>query len=234
MFSKRLLLATVSMFLLGWCAVAEALTFPRLPARPQSIADLVPAGWQIDNRSEGDLNGDGRGDLAMVLLRSGPPVENDYLMFVVAFSRADGGYDLALEDHSLAARLDFYPYAFRSGSFAVARRTLRLTLECGCAGAGDSTEKYTFRWQGGRFDLIGFDYLGAARGDTLSASINYLTGVATVGKGRVLRANEKDDSYRAQVVHFARQQLLNFNDISKKDDFVAKQLCLVGVKGFCA
>ena len=92
----------------------------------------------------------------------------------------------------------------------------------------------TFRWQQDHFNLIGYDYNYATRGSTVSASINYLTGVARIGSGHVTHTNEKDTSYRGKTVHFTSKKILAFDDIDWSGKFPFEQLCLIGMKQFCS
>jgi hypothetical protein len=211
----------------------QSLTFPTLPVNLRTANDLVPSGWQINGQAEGDLNGDGLSDKVLVLLRVGRPTEGDNQMIVVAMARSGGGYELALQNHAL-----FYRPADPDFFFAVTPNivhgTLRLKTECGCGPGGDGTERFTFRWQRDHFNLIGYDYFGAARGSTLDASINYLTGVAQIGDGHVTRADERDTSYRSGTFHFTPKKLLAFDEIGDRGiTFLVHQLCPIGVKRFC-
>ena len=53
--------------------------YPVLPASATSAAGFVPAGWRIEQQLSGDLNGDRRDDLVLVLRQQDPRniVEHD-------------------------------------------------------------------------------------------------------------------------------------------------------------
>ncbi|MGI9412164.1 MAG: hypothetical protein ACR2PM_00745, partial [Hyphomicrobiales bacterium] len=43
---------------------AATFTYPALPPEGASLSDLVPDGWSVKAQAEGDLNKDGRNDMA--------------------------------------------------------------------------------------------------------------------------------------------------------------------------
>jgi hypothetical protein len=42
-----------------------------IPAKGKVIEDFIPAGWVLEDRTAGDLNGDGKVDLALRIIKSG-------------------------------------------------------------------------------------------------------------------------------------------------------------------
>src|SRR5688500_7334278 len=90
-------------------------TYPPLPAEAANAEGFVPSGWKIENQAEGDVDGDSRADLALVLRSQDPanvlPVEmcGDKLdtnpsMLAVLLAKPGGGYRRAVENHVLIAR----------------------------------------------------------------------------------------------------------------------------------
>jgi hypothetical protein len=124
--------------------------------------DLLPRGWNVDSSAEGDLNGDGLPDAAVILSRRTADGAGKEARLLVYFMRQDGGYDL----HTDA------PKAARFGSAEAAEpervegepriRNGVLEIRYG----GGSRRSVTTRWRlkKGRFMLNGFTRKSTAAG----------------------------------------------------------------------
>jgi hypothetical protein len=181
--------------------------YPTLPAQAAAVADFVPQGWCLEAREEGDLNGDGRPDVVLVLRQQDPsnvvshtdglgenPLDTNPRILAVAFARAEGGYTLALQNHALIPRHEVPTIEdmLEEGGVSIQRGGLRVTLHF-WANAGSwsmGNTSYTFRWQNGHFELIGYDSDSVMRnsGASESLSINYST-----GKVKRTTGNMQDD-----------------------------------------
>jgi hypothetical protein len=181
-------------------------SYPTIPREALTQAALVPQGWLVEAKDEGDLNGDKLPDVALVLHMDDPRnlVASDYSdvkynsnprMLVVAFGNRGGGYRLALADHKLIPRVENQNQDEPFDEVKIADGTLRvkmhLFLEAGGWRMGGSA--YTFRWQDGAFRLIGFDRDSVVKstGDTEEVSINYLTGRKELKTGNIGTTDEK-------------------------------------------
>jgi hypothetical protein len=175
--------------------VVPPVAFPRLASSASSIEAFVPARWRIETKVSGDLNGDGRADVVLVLRednpanvidarRQGGPERYDTnpRMLAVLFANAAPGYDLALENHTLIPRttepsqqdpLD--PDGIQAGGVEIKHGTMQVTL--GYFGGDMGRKTYTFRFQNGGFALIGFDAIDVTRssGALTQVSVNYST-----------------------------------------------------------
>jgi hypothetical protein len=60
----------LTLLLNGTAAAQDAAAFDpaRVPAEGAKEREFVPAGWKVDGRAEGDLNGDGRADTVLRLV----------------------------------------------------------------------------------------------------------------------------------------------------------------------
>lgn len=177
--------------------------YPRLPERAETARDFVPQGWALEKSVQGDLNGDGRADLAMVmrekdpekmLAASGDDGDRDFntnpYRIAAAFLEADGKtYRLAMENHMLIPRHrnrnladPFQDLSVRAGSLFV-----HLSHFANMGGWGAATLKYQFRHRQGAFHLIGYERIDAQRntGEVETVSINYLTGRVKKGQGTI-------------------------------------------------
>lgn len=163
-------------------------TYPQLPATAATAEGFVPAGWKIVKRQAGDLNGDGKADLALLLRmtdkanivrddESQPADMFDTNPFLLAVALAEpaGGYRLAVANHKFFHRPEV-PHSGdlppdESDSVRIERGTLVLGNEY-----LRGMDSFRFRWDGGEFRLIGYESSGADAGCVERISINYLTG----------------------------------------------------------
>lgn len=167
--------------------------YPVLPAHATRAEGFVPSGWRIEQQLRGDLNGDKREDLVLVLRQQDPrnivehdgfgisPLDSNPRMLAIAWATPDG-YSLAAQNHTLITRHEAPNLSdvFEEGAgVSIVRGTLQTTLfffsNAGSWSTGSAS--YTFRWQEGAFALIGYDRSSMMRnsGQTESLSINYST-----------------------------------------------------------
>ena len=189
---------------LAWPVSAALQAAPRLPSEAPSPERFVPAGWQIETRAQGDLDGDGRRDLAMILLAGpgvpvrGPAGEESRLLMgaprvlAIALARPDGGYRLAVQENAFLPvkrppnGLSQGWMLFGDGSLAVAGGRLRVIFEYTRA-----STTFTFRRERGAFRLIGFDSGGVSAGCFQGLSVNFLTRRAKLTAGWIDRDAER-------------------------------------------
>ncbi|MCW6028470.1 hypothetical protein K4043_10605 [Stenotrophomonas sp. SRS1] len=167
--------------------------YPVLPTHATRAEGFVPSGWRIEQQLRGDLNGDKREDLVLVLRQQDPrnivehdgfgisPLDSNPRMLAIAWATPDG-YSLAAQNHTLITRHEAPNLSdvFEEGAgVSIVRGTLQTTLfffsNAGSWSTGSAS--YTFRWQAGAFALIGYDRSSMMRnsGQTESLSINYST-----------------------------------------------------------
>jgi hypothetical protein len=189
-----------------------SVTHPALARHAPTAEGFVPAGWRIESEKSGDLNGDGRADIVLVLRGNDPrnvidarsqggpeKFDTNPRILAVAFAAAAGGYELALENHTLIGRtiepsaqdpLD--PNGVQAGGVEIKRGTLRVTL--GYFGGDMGHRTYTLRARNGLFELIGFDSVDVERGSGAmeEVSVNYATRRMKHSSGSI-----SDDATRA-------------------------------------
>jgi signal peptidase I len=169
--------------------------YPKLPAFVRQPADFVPRGWKTVAIKRGDLNGDKRPDVAVLMRMTDPAnirsVEsnryykqddtNPYLL-AIGFARPNG-YTLAVSHHDLFPREtapmheDTPPNA---DTVEIARRVLTLALD-----HMRGSDQFRFRWDGKAFALVGYDCGGVVGGRFTTLSANYLTQRARIERGDV-------------------------------------------------
>ncbi|WP_159992279.1 hypothetical protein [Roseomonas sp. 18066] len=236
--ARRGLIAAGLLALATTAVQAKPLTIPpadipRLVDQAATAQGFAPAGWALEEQATGDLNGDGRADLALVFHGQDPAliVENrDGLgerrldtnprLLALAFAEAGGGYRLALQDAALIGRRIDPVFAdpYDKGGISVARGALRLTLvRWASAGSyGAENRSLTFRWQEGRFMLIGYDQSTTQRntGATEALSVNYSTGRASIETGTI-----ESEATRKRWVTLTQRPLLALPQVGYGLDF---------------
>jgi hypothetical protein len=199
----RVAIAVTVLLSLGYGPVAAAdgdpvippVSYPALVRHARSAEDFIPAGWRLESKLSGDLNGDRRADVVLVLRGNDPRniidarawggpqnYDTNARIIAIAFAGAAGGYDLVLENHTLVARtvdpsaqdpLD--PNGVQAEGVEIKRGALQVTL--GYFGGGMGRMTYAFRYRNHHFDLIGYDSLDVERssGTMDQVSVNYST-----------------------------------------------------------
>lgn len=225
----RLLLLT-PLLLTALAASAQELRippvdYPVLPARATTADGFLPSGWRIEEELSGDLNGDQRDDLVLVLRQQDPrnivehdgfgisPLDSNPRMLAIAFAGPAGGYTLAAQNHTLITRHEAPNLSdvFEDGpGVSIVRGTLRTTLfffsNAGSWSTGSAS--FTFRWQDGAFALIGYDNSSMMRnsGHTESLSINYATRRVRYTEGSI---DSDEDSVRWETLTSPRRWTLD-------------------------
>lgn len=195
-------------------ALAQELAIP--PAVFPQLADFAldsdvfaPKGWEMEAQATGDLDKDGDEDVVFVLHGANLDnvLKNDGLgtaelntnprILGVGF-REGTGYRLALQNTTLIPRhteptLE-NPFA-AEGGLEIARGAFSVTLvSFSNAGGWDAgNAKLTFRWQNGRFELIGWERNTVRRntGETEDKSANFSTGVLEIRTGSIEHDRKK-------------------------------------------
>jgi hypothetical protein len=183
--------------------------YPTLAVTASSAAGFAPNGWVVEAQAEGELNADGQADLVFVLHETNPAnilnnagglgvseLDSNPRMLAVALRKGQS-YELALENHALISRNDTPtiedPFNKEDG-LTVARGafSVMLHLFANAGGWDAGTIKFTFRYQDGNFELIGWDNNMVARnsGVVTIESANFSTGVLEVRTGSI--ENDKE------------------------------------------
>jgi hypothetical protein len=175
---------------------------PPIIATAPDAAGFVPQGWRLEMQAEGDLNGDGRRDLALLLRGDDPalriaarmcddPFDTNPRILLVAFAARGGGYRRAVANATLIPRrenpceMDW----IEEGALGIGRGRISLHLQrmMSMGGWAAGTTRFTFRWQADALRLIGWDYSHVARnsGEAAGIGINYLTRRVRTETGRI-------------------------------------------------
>ena len=192
---------------------------PALARHAATVEAFIPAGFELESQSAGDLNQDGRTDRVLVLRGRDPSLvisDPTYLsrldtnprLLAVLMAAPGGGYDLAARSADLIPR-QADPNAFdylEDGGVSVEQGVVRVSLQI-WSGAGPQWWKsFGFIWRDGRLRLASYSETvfnrGSGESDTLT--VNYLSGVAE----RVLENDFTDAPARSRHRRFARRTLI--------------------------
>jgi hypothetical protein len=198
--------------------------YPRLPHASANAQGFIPKGWRIEARAAGDLDRDGKADLALVLRGTDPAnvireemceerLDTNPRIVAVLLATPRGGYRLAADSHELIPRRDnpcqVDPFS-DPGQIAIEAGTLRIDLERMMSAGGWDAGTTTFRWgwRDGALKLIGFDHSSVRRntGALTIVSINYLAGRVKIRTGNVGTDREK---VRWTTLHSRRMPTLD-------------------------
>lgn len=182
--------------------VIPEVSLPALPGKAANAAGFAPKGWKVQRQAAGDLNGDGRPDLAFVLQQTDPrnvvkngkdslgsdEVDTNPRILCVAFHDAAGdGYTLVMHNARLIPRWTEPTQEDNfgeEGGLDIKRGAFTVSLHyfANAGGWDMGSTEFTFRFQHGRFELIGYSNENHARNtgiDTVT-SANYSTGQVKV------------------------------------------------------
>jgi hypothetical protein len=211
--------------------------YPMLPERAADAAGFAPPGWRVELSAPGDLDRDGRSDLAIVLRMNDPAnvvpidfcgetLDTNPRILAVVLAEEGGGYRLGLQNHELIPRRDnacAVDWFGTPESLAVERGTVRIALErfMSAGGWDMGTTSFTFRWEADDLRLIGYDYRNVRRnsGEVAGLSVNYLTGRAKLTQGRM---DEDRETVRWVSLHSRRP--IGIGSIGSGLDFDPEEL----------
>ena len=171
---------------------------PHLPQTGLSVRAFVPKGWKLEQVTHGDLNGDGKTDIAFVLRQKdplkilkndqGPGVSvydtNPRTLVVAFFVTSQVGYRLAVQHPTLLPGLLDPTIDDPFDRIKIKRGVLYVHTHF-WANAGSweaSSNRLAFRHDNECFRLIGFDDKSLRRntGGRQDLSINLLTGSSSL------------------------------------------------------
>ena len=184
-----------------------AIDVSRIPAEARDVKGFVPPGWKIEETVKGDLNGDSVPDYALKLVEDKPsksaddmPNDRDRALVVVL-----AGKDGKLARAGVADKLlqctscggAFYGVVEAPANVSIAKGVLVVNQDHGSRNVTETTYRFRFEPDTGRFALIGFDLSDRDRltATTVTESTNYLTGLRVTTRG----SGERDKTSRTQV-----------------------------------
>lgn len=159
----------------------------QVPLEAARVEDFAPRGWKIHSRAAGDLNGDGRPDVALILfdqsLDTAPQmsVENPLPALVIVFATDQGRWRRAGINTRMIVSDDsgFAPLRLQiKNGVVILRQELQSNISANTLNYA-YTDRFRYEAATDRFLLIGEDDENTHRdavADGLRVSDNYLTG----------------------------------------------------------
>lgn len=184
-----------------------------VPATGKSVNDFVPKNWKIIKQVQGDLNKDRKEDVVLVIEENNPEniIKNEGLgsselnlnpRTLLIIFKTQNGYELKEmnktfipkeNDEESPCLMD----PLVEGDIQINKGVLLLSLNywLSCGSYGISRDTYTFRYQNGEFELIGFDSMEASRssGEIIEHSVNFSTKKMSITTGENLFGNPDEE-----------------------------------------
>lgn len=176
---------------------------PTFAQTDETFSNWVPNNWKLIDSEKGDLNRDGIDDVVLVLEEtnpanfkensgSGPSILNLNPRRLIVLLGSQSGFKEVIHRDALLPSEHIEDMGclgdpLANGGVAIERGNLTINLQdwrsCGSYGVVD--EKFTFRLQGTRFRLIGYDRSESSRstGERSEYSTNYLTDKIKISTG---------------------------------------------------
>lgn len=160
-----------------------------LPRTAAAIEKFVPAGWTIEARISGDLNGDGMPDAALELIEKPEANVEKYdqpsreRVLLILFKNRDGKFERAATAKTLLQCTGcggaFYGVVEAPANIEIARGILIIKQDSGSREVTETTYKFRYNAGAKKLALIGYDVSerDRATGAMTNESTNYVTGV---------------------------------------------------------
>lgn len=199
---------------------------------------FIPHNWKLLEKAQGDLNGDGQADLALIIEEANPEniVKNDSLgspelnlnpRRLLVLLKKPQAYQLAASNDFLPAEGDAEspcladPLA-EGEALAIKNGLLKIGLHywLSCGSWYVSNHLYTFRYQDQSFKLIGYDSndFHRASGDITERSINFLTGKVKSTSGKNEFA-ESQQPVKTQWAKLKNKYLLKLEQVKFNEHY---------------
>jgi len=183
---------------------AQDFNYPSITKTAKNTIEFIPAGWALMDSATGDLNKDGKPDIAIVLQHidsiSIINTEGDTLItqpriLIILFQSANKTLYLEEQSNSLIIKHDEPRMEDPYQDITIDKGLLQIDFQIFYNWGGWTviTSSYKFRFQNGEFELIGADYNSFNRAslDFESYSYNFLTGKRKYTKGSDENSIEK-------------------------------------------
>jgi hypothetical protein len=160
-------------------AIAQGFSYPALHKSVNSVKDIVPANWKIRSVANGDLNGDGTADAAVVIeyfkavkeRRPDGVMNMGHPRILAILFKVANGYRLTLQNNTIILRdgeVGMVNDAF--DQIFIAKRVLNINYEF-----VREHSYYKYRYQQGEFYLIGATLTGVSGNKMEDHDYNFST-----------------------------------------------------------
>jgi len=206
---KRRLGSAIALALLVLTSTRALSQDDRAPFKPSSIpvtaktpGEFIPAGWTIEEQISGDLNGDGRTDVALKLVQAQThpsadgPTERQRALLILLRESKDQWRRAALATKLLQCTTcgsALYGLQKAPAAIAIQKGTLIVKQDHGSRNLLEQTFRFRYEAKIDKFLLIGVDLTDRDRatGALVEESTNLLTGQKTVTKAQFDKRAQK-------------------------------------------
>ena len=184
-----------------------------IPTKAKNLTSFVPENWKAIKMVHGDLNNDQKDDLVLIIEEDNPKniIENDGMgskflnlnpRYLLIIFQTPNGFELKELNKTFIPKENneespclMDPLV--EGDIQINKGVLLLSLNywLSCGSYGISRDTYTFRYQNGEFELIGFDSMEASRssGEIIEHSVNFSTKKMSITTGENLFGNPDEE-----------------------------------------
>lgn len=154
-----------------------------VPAKGKVIEDFIPAGWVLENQTAGDLNGDGKDDLALRIIKLGKRGDLPRSLIVLLNTKT-GWQRLAVADNLFLC--DGCGGMLGDIRMQIRKQVLITNQLVGSRNAIDISHSFWIDRKSGKLVCIGEDLspYDRAGGNSITDSRNFLTGKRIVQRYR--------------------------------------------------
>lgn len=167
-----------------------------VPAKGKVIEDFIPAGWVLENQTAGDLNGDGKDDLALRIIKLGKRGDLPRSL-VVLLDTKTGWQRLAMADNLFFC--DGCGGMLGDIRMQIRKQVLITNQLVGSRDAIDISHSFWIDRKSGKLVCIGEDLnpYDRANGNSITDSRNFLTGKRIIQR---YRGNSRGGILEAKLV----------------------------------
>lgn len=199
---------------------AQDFSYPVLKTSGKNVEEFTLPKWFIKDSAQGDLNGDKRPDLAVVLEYKDTIQElrpdgfenwgSPRILVVLLRSAKTAGYDLLVQNNTFITR--YGEGGMSSDAYKkvrISKGILQLDVEFVRGGAA-----YKFRFQHNDLYLIGATTGGVSGGIVENFDVNFLTKKAKIEKGSL-----EEDKWQTKWVNISIKQLRRLREMKMMFDW---------------
>lgn len=179
----------------------KAADYPVIIEMAASCEGFAPSSFKLMEKSEGDLNGDGKPDCVAVFIGTDKRFQNkneglgeevfdtNPRILTVGFGAVGGGFKLHTQNNNFIVSAETPTQTEPFQGITIEKGVLKFVFEeFYSAGSWTSgSRRYTFRYQNGEITLIGVEKTAVHRasGDIETRSYNFMTGKMSIDKGHI-------------------------------------------------
>ena len=189
---------------------------------PASLHKFIPQNYEILSQSTGDLNNDGKADLAIIIQPKNYKISDRKLLILFKQNKSDNLIlTKKLPEWTYPDHENCLPDAFQEQAIKIRKQALSIIFNSmsTCSNWYGSTNTYHFKWINNDFKLIGFDYDFTQKntGEVHYTSINYITNKRKITQTSMQLQSSKDQT-KVTWQHLANLKYYTLQSIQFKPE----------------